>query len=218
MNKIYLLAGYLLFLSSCQNTRLKQGEKQDTVVRGKSIETPIADSTSRYEEVKTWLNDFKNFRQAVYNKDLKKLKTYFNFPLADEGGTIWHLCNLSPPEAKKRKTLFANPDLFYEEDFDKYYVRIFNKDFTKCLLKVKSAELYNNLQTETPEFADEDQSFLMYADYYEEDKNLVLNIAYHNNGTDFEMNEISEGEHNIIYTFNVVDGKYLVLRRIDIAG
>lgn len=216
MKRIALIFASTLLLA-CNSTPQKI-ENETTSSTAASMDTTTMVGKENYVGVDTWLDDFKNFRQAVYLKDIKKLKTYFDFPLTDDGAAIWHLCNLTEAEIQTRKNKVADPALFYEEDLEQYYSRIFNADFVKTLLKVKSAKLYDTHTNETPEFTTPDHVYKLITEYNPTDKVLSLNLAYANNAKDDEGNPVSEGEYNVIYSFKVVDGKHLKFRRIDIAG
>lgn len=215
MKHAFLIFASFLFLA-CNRAPKTAESKIDsqTVVTNT---TAIADEEN-YVSVNNWLDDFKNFRQAVYLKDLKKLKTYFDFPVKDDGAAIWHLCNLTKAEIQTRKNKFKNPDLFYEQDLEQYHSRIFSADFVKTLLKIKSAKLYESYLNESPDFTTADHIYKMIAEYNATHKVLSLNLAYANNAKDSEGKQISEGEHNIIYSFSIIDGKFLKFKRIDIAG
>lgn len=204
-------------LLACNNNPQKV-ESNIASTTAATTDTTLTVQDQNYVGVNNWLDDFKNFRQAVYLKDIEKLKTYFDFPVKDDGAAIWHLCNLTEKEMQTRKNKVADPTLFYEEDLERYYSRIFNADFVKTLLKVKSAKLYETHSNETPEFTTADHIYRLIAEYNPADKVLSLNLAYTNNAKDEDGNPISEGECNVIYSFTVINGKHLKFRRIDIAG
>lgn len=215
MKHSYLIFASILLLA-CNNAPKTIENKTDPQTA--TADTAVLTEEKNYVSVNNWLDDFKNFRQAVYLKDLNKLKTYFNFPVTDDGAAIWHLCNLTEAEIQARKNKFKNTDLFYEQDLEQYQSRIFNADFVKTLLKIKSAKLYETHVNETPEFTTAETIYKMIAEYNAADKVLTLNLAYANNAKDDEGNQVSEGEYNIIYSFVIIDGKYLKFRKIDIAG
>ncbi|MEH3114600.1 hypothetical protein [Pedobacter terrae] len=215
MKPVHLILA-LIFLSACKNNTSKKVQNKldsETIVKDTTVVQATNDA-----EVKNWSDDFENFREAVYSKDIKKLKTYFDFPVADEGASIWTLCNLTEAEIRTRKSKFKNPDLFYEQDLEQYYSRIFNADFVKTLLKIKSDQLYETHYNETPQVTTTDTKYQLIAEYNKTSKILSLNLAYSNNAKDEEGNEVSEGENNIIYSFIVIDGKHLKFKRVDIAG
>lgn len=171
-----------------------------------------------YVEVKTWIDDFRNLRSAIYNDDVPKLETYFNFPFDDKGKSIFDLCKLSKDDWDLRYTSLRNPDMFYESDLQKYHRLIFDEKFTKCILKIKSEELFTKHINRTQMFENTDIVYQMVAEYFPKDNLLRLNMAFGNNFKDDDGNLVSEGEHNVIYTFKVVGHKKLKLERIDVAG
>ena len=217
MKHLYLIFVFILLLA-CNNAPKTAESKTDSQSATAPIDTADVAKEANYVSVNNWLDDFKNFRQAIYLKDIKKLKTYFDFPVSDDGATIWHLCKLTEAEIQARKNKFKNPDLFYEQDLEQYRSRIFNADFVKTLLKIKSAKLYETHVNETPEFTTAETIYKMITEYNAADKVLTLNLAYANNAKDEEGNLVSEGEYNIVYSFVIIDGKYLKFRKIDIAG
>jgi len=215
MKPIHLILAFIL-LSACNNSQKKAKDQSTSQTEAK--DTILIPQAKNDVEVKDWSDDFKNFRETIYSKDLKKLKTYFDFPVADDGASIWSLCNLTEAEIRERKNKFENPDLFYEQDLEQYYSRIFNADFVKTLLKINADQLYQTGYNETPEVTTNETKYQLIAEYNKTSKVLSLNLAYTNNAKDEEGNAVSEGEYNIIYSFAVIDGKYLKFKRIDIAG
>jgi hypothetical protein len=215
MKPVHLILAFIL-LSACNNSQKKA--KYQSTPQTVAKDTSVIPQTKNDFEVKNWSDDFKNFREALHLKDLKKLKTYFDFPVADDGASIWSLCNLTEAEIKARKNKHKNPDLFYERDLEQYHHKIFNADFVKTLLKINADQLYQTSYHETPEVITTDTKYKLIAEYNKTSKVLSLNLAYANNAKDEEGNAISEGEYNIIYSFAVIDGKYLRFKRIDIAG
>lgn len=215
MKPVHLILA-LILLSACNNSQKKAKDQPTSQTAAK--DTILIPQAKNDVEVKDWSDDFKNFRETIYSKDLKKLKAYFDFPIADDDASIWSLCNLTEAEIRERKNKFENPDLFYEQDLEQYYSRIFNADFVKTLLKINSNQLYQTGYNETPEITTTDTKYQLIAEYNKTSKVLSLNLAYTNNAKDEEDNAVSEGEYNIIYSFAVIDGKYLKFKRIDIAG
>lgn len=217
-NKILILM--LLFaVSSCkskpdQSTHVSDlAAKNDTSKLSKTVIGISAENKSNT----SWVDDLKDFRQALYSKDVAKLKTYFSFPVSDDN---WgYPVQFTADELKERKAKYANPSLLYEKDFERYYDQIFDKDLLKSIMKLKTASLLQNHQAETQEFNEGDFNFKLLANYYEEDKTtLHLNLSYSNNAVDENGDPVSEGEHNKIYVFDILDGKKLRFQRIVFAG
>ncbi|TDG35595.1 hypothetical protein EZJ43_13320 [Pedobacter changchengzhani] len=171
-----------------------------------------------YIEVKTWIDDFRNFRMAIYNNDVPKLETYFDFPFDDKGNSILGLCSISDNDWAARNKQFNNPDLFYKADLAKYYKNIFDKNFTALLLKVKSDQLFSKQHLQTKIIKDNDGAYQLFVDYSEVENTLTLNFAISNNFKDENGEYVSEGEHNIIYHFKIINDKKLILVRVDMAG
>ena len=212
-NTLLLLLLFTLF--GCKNKSVQK-------VDGKSDSNPqdsVEVSKAEPESVTTfnWIDDFEDFRQAVYTKDKAKLKTYFNFPVGDES---WgSLIPFSAEESKSRAAKYANPDLFYEEDFDQYFDRIFDADFVKSIMKIKATDLNKEKLAQTPEFKGDDFNFKMIAIYNGDDKPILqLNLSYTNNAVDENGEQVSEGEYNVIYIFRIINGKKLVFNRKVFAG
>lgn len=223
MKKISLMIMFLIGSYGCKNKLNKTIETPKDNVEKQSFE-PVKDTLNtkvdnNYIEVKTWIDDFKNFRQAVYTKDKAKLKSYFRFPIAGDNSSIWSLLSFNDVETAKRKAKYVNPDLFYEEDLDEFSHIIFNDDFVKAIMKIKTSQLFAKNHVETPQFITNGQHYQMIADYYyEEQTALYLNMSYGNNALDDNGEKISEGEYNLIYIFDVLDGKKIYFKKIELAG
>lgn len=212
--KVYQLLLTGLFFFSCKpSKKANQPEPNEVLV---TVQQPDAPQKQAIEE--TWIDDFKNLRTVLYQRNAQKLKAYISFPFRDVGSTVFHLCKLSEDDWNKRKIRYKDADLFYEEDLDKYHKRIFGQDFISALMKVKSDRLFKNQQTETQLFEYGNHYYKLYANYNTQEKTLVLNLLSGNNFVDDEGNHVSEGEHNIIYTFEVINDKKLMLARVDLAG
>ncbi|RNL50711.1 hypothetical protein [Pedobacter jejuensis] len=222
MRKISLIAVVILGFSACKNEANKSIEKPSEHLEAQlneiSKDTSNTKVSNNYIEVKTWIDDFKNFRQAVYTNDKAKLKTYFRFPIVGETSGIWSLMSFNDVEIAKRKAKYINPDLFYEEDLDEFPDGVFNADFVKTIMKIKTAQLFSKRQTETPEFTANGQNFKMIATYDDDEAILQLNISYSNNAVDENGEKVSEGEHNVIYIFDVIGNKRIFFKKIELAG
>ena len=221
MKKIILIVISLTALLSCKNKskhEIKERKDSTKVVVSDSVTaTPGSSVDSRYISVNTWIDDFKNLRQAIFLNDKEKLKTYFNFPVGDEN---WgYLVDFSESERKARKGKYANPDLLYEADFDRYYKRIFDDDLAKAMMKIKTDDLFEKHLAESPDFNTGDFIFKLIVNYDQEDKTtLHLNLSYNNNSVDENGEPVSEGEYNKIYIFEVEAGKRLIFQKVAFAG
>ena len=219
MKKIIFMISCILVFSSCENKKKKTLE-ENKAVRDSSSQIEENTIVTAVDDNKTenWLIDFNDFRMAVYHQNKAKLKTYFNFPISSEDSGIWYLIRFSNSETSEGDQALITGDWFKEKDFDRYYQRIFDQKFLKAILKVKSAELLKNGVTETKEFADPAAPFIMHASFNKELNTLQLDMAFRNNGTDEHGVYVSEGEHNLIYIFDIIEGKKLKFKKIVIAG
>ncbi|MFC4211860.1 hypothetical protein ACFOWA_11740 [Pedobacter lithocola] len=222
MRRISFIAMIMLSVLACKNRENKTVEEPND-----SIETQILDNAkdtsntqlvNNYIEVNTWVDDLKNFRQALYTKDIAKLKTYFIFPYDGDKSSIWSQMSFNDVEIAARKSKYVKPELFYAEDFNKYFDIIFNADFVKTIMKIKTSQLYSKHHSETPQFIADEQTYEMIADYNKEQNVLQLNMSYDNNSLDENGEKVSEGEHNVIYIFDVIDGKNIIFKKLELAG
>ncbi len=174
----------------------------------------LAGTIKQYPEVNTWLDDFRNFRNAVNDKDIPKLKSYFNLPLNADSTQIWYAIFDTDAELKKVQN---GPGLFSERDFERYRSKLFRPAFVRSLLRIKSAKLFDKGENNSPEFNDKDGHYYMIVTFNKDSQTLSINLAYLN-GNDENGDYVSEGEHNIIYDFDIIDHKYLRFKRVMIAG
>lgn len=168
----------------------------------------------QHHGVNTWIDDFRNFRNAVNDKDIPKLKSYFNFPLNADSTQIWYAIFDTEEELKKVRN---GSQLFTEKDFERYSSKLFRPAFVRSLLKIKSAKVFDKGAYNSPEFNDTDGDYYMIVTFNKDSQTLSINLAYLS-GNDENGDYVSEGEHNIIYDFDIIDNKYLRFKRIMIAG
>ncbi len=220
MKRIIVLLIYPLVFSSCENKEQKTRTDQTGTVKKYSVNEPDQNSIVAVQEQavrRDWVEDFIDFRKALYENNTAKLKTYFDFPLYDDAASIWNVCPLTEAERNSRDKEVDDAEAFYEKDFDRYYKRIFDNKFLSGILKLKSAALLNTGMTQTEEFPDASAPYIMYASTDEGLKTLELNMAFRNIGTDGDGKSI-EGESNVVYVFDVIEGKKLKFKKIVIAG
>lgn len=199
----------IVCLSACNNGTESADHKSTA-----STTKPAPANQSRYEAVNTWINDFKNFRTAVYENDIAKQKTYFNFPVNADTTQIWDAVYDQADETTRPSTF---PSVFTTADYDKYHQGIFNDNFVKSLLKVDSEQLSNKGEYTTPKLNNGKESFYMMAYYDKATTTLQLTLSYPG-GTDEQGDYVSEGEYALIYIFKVDDNKYLRFDKILSAG
>lgn len=121
---------YILFISiliSCKENTSGNNEKiiSDT---GKVV----SNSISRQLDSLTWIQSFREFRDAVYRDDKTKVKSFFDFPVMNQNNEIWYLVYDQNEIQTNRLTGRVKP--FTGSDFDKYFHRCSQKDLSKVFL------------------------------------------------------------------------------------
>jgi hypothetical protein len=197
---------WLVLLQACQN-------KPATVNNGSVKPYPKAAAASPYTAVNNWIDDFRNFRTAVYQADIDKQKTYFNFPVNADTTQIWDLVYNDDANDRPQNL----PGTFTDKDFLKHRSAIFPSAFIKSLLKVKSEKITQKDGYTTPQIKDGKDVFFMVAYYDKAGATLQLTLSF-SGGTDPDGNYVSEGEYAIIYFFKISDNKYLKFDKVLFAG
>lgn len=179
-----------------------------------SIQQGSTDIQFKQKDTSYWIINFRQFRDALYQRNLSKAKSFFDFPFKNEGNDIWYLAFSGNDKAIDN--LDSNVKPFTEYDFDKYFDKIFSKDLIKCFLKIKMDELYKTGKSESPEFKDSSTTYKLYVTYDHTVKILQLNLAtrtpYKISDTEYEA-----GESNFIYQFQVLKNGHIKLKRLLIA-
>lgn len=177
---------------------------------------PVSVEINTDTSVKSWIDDFKTFRDAVYRGDATVLKNWFSFPVLNPANEIWYLV-LNEKELAEKK-LTNKITAFTEADFDKYYKKLFPVNFSKALLKIKSAQLNKQGRVETPEVKDTNNTIVkMYADIDKRKNTLTLNLSYTSSWKE-EGGEVADGgESNVIYVFRIIKN-HLQFMYVRLAG
>lgn len=163
-----------------------------------------------------WIDNFREFRKAVYQKDKKKVKQYIDFPIRNENNEIWYL--VYGTDDKEINRISDKIEPFTENDFDKYFDKIFTKRFVNTILKIKSEDLFKNKSVETIDFTEgSNTTYKMYGNYDQAEKKLTLNLASKTVIKDDNGEVQDGGEFNIIYQFDILKGK-LKFRGVMLAG
>ena len=172
-------------------------------------------SSYKQKDTTYWVDNFRQFRDALYRNDKSKAKEFLDFPFKNEGNEIWYLAYLG--DEKAADSLDQNVKPFTEEDFDKYFNKIFTKQLIKCLLKIKTNELYKTGKSESPEIKDSSTTYKLYVTFDKANRTVELDLAtktrYKISDTEYE-----EGESNFIYRFMILKNGHIKLKRILIAG
>ena len=204
-----------LFISCNQNAVKKSvTEKKENLEtsnnENKNIEPKV--------EVNKSIESFKEFRNAVYQKDKVKVKTFVDFPIYNENNEIWYLEGIADEKFLKKITDKITP--FTETEFDKYYDKIFTTYFVNAILKIKSEILFNKGEYETIELTKNETKYKIYATYDKEKNEIILNLA---TKTAIKLNDgendlIENAEYNVIYYLKIESGKNIKFKQIRIAG
>ena len=199
----------LLALTFCLTT-LAQTNQTNLKVDSTKTFVPFKQKDTTY-----WVDNFRQFRDALYKNDKTKAKEFLDLPFQNEGNEIWYLAYSDNEKATEK--LNENVKPFTEKDFDKYFNKIFTKQLVKCFLKIKTDDLYKTGKSESPEIKDSLTTYILYATFDKTDKTIELNLAtrtpYKISDTETEI-----GETNFIYRFQVLKNGHIKLKRILIAG
>lgn len=135
-------------------------------------------STKKTEQ--TWIDDFREFRDAVYQGNRPKLSGFLYFPLSSN----------------------FHGDI-NEGDFDKYYDDFFNEAFISRILKVKSQIVFDEFYYETEEIIIDELTYYMVVQY--DDINKILSIRLNDRDSDLESSVLYDFKviKNKIYLFNI---------------
>ncbi|MBW1657947.1 hypothetical protein [Flavobacterium quisquiliarum] len=169
-------------------------------------------------EPNTLVESFKEFRNAIYQRDKVKVKEFIDFPIYNDNNEIWYLGNMADDEFFKKAGDKVIP--FPETEFDKYYDKIFSNYFLRGILKIKTGILFSKGEFETIELTDKDTKFKIYATYNDKENEIILNLAIESpiKVNDGENDSIENSESNVIYYFKIENGKDIRFKQIRVAG
>ncbi|MGC4102942.1 hypothetical protein [Ferruginibacter sp.] len=211
---------YALLLScNSGNDTKNQAGKDSLAPQPAAIDSPKPSApVTAAKDTLTWIASFRDFRDALYQGDKEKVKTFINFPIMNEANEIWYLASNS------EKDISQLPDKikpFTEADFDKHYTKIFSKIFITVLLKVKAEELYTKGSFDTETVKDKNDTYRLYTEADKKEHTLTLNFSIH---TRFKIDEengkpvYETGESNVIYQFNIINNREIKFKQVRIAG
>ncbi len=161
-----------------------------------------------------WLEEFVAFRDAVYRQDLQAIKGFVDFPM--EPGLIWDLAYSE--DSPEYQSAVKNNSPFTEKHFDATYKKIFSPDFTKCILKVKSKELFEKGEYSTQRLIKDNVTHFIIADYRTDDFTLRLSLLKHTLIIfDDDDSEPFNAESSVIYFFKLINNK-LKFTGVQMAG
>lgn len=162
----------------------------------------------------TWIDQVRVLRDAIYQHDKEKVKTFFDLPMKTEP-EFWFNVGL-PKLGQEEAPLTA-------ERLDRNFDHIFDEQFVKALLKLKTKELYEKGTTTTPAFSDTKYASVSMEATYDSKEHTVtftLNgrqiVKGDNNNTD-AGEDTDAGAFSLFYVFRIV-GNHLKFKGIWMAG
>jgi hypothetical protein len=141
MIKICLLLFAFIFCIA-QNTEAQSMQKNDTT---------------------KWIESFREFREAIYQNNMEKVKSFIDFPIMNENNEIWYL--VYDDNEQQISKLADSTKPLTEKDFDNNFDKIFDSKFINAILKIKTNELYKNKNFETTEFKEDSTTYKMFANF-----------------------------------------------------
>ena len=180
---------------------------------------PVNDSSNiefKQKDTSYWVYNFRQLRDALYQSERSKAKVFFDFPFINQGNEIWYVAYGGNEKAIEKIGKTEKP--FTERDFDKYFDKIFPRQFIKCLLAIKADELYKTGTSESPELKDSTTTYVLYAIYNNIDRTIELNLATKTSYKVQDSDEYDMGESNFIYYFQVLDNGHIKFKKLLIAG
>lgn len=202
----------LIFIYSCEGNGSRK-ENNNSVKIEKNIENIVFECNS--DSVKA---NFKEFRDALYSRNLNKIKIFFEFPVVAESNGLWYQAYMNE-ENIPINLESATP--FHEKDLDKRFDKIFDKNFIKDLLKVKTDSLFSQGKYETPKKYDKNSYYYMEVIFDEKSKVLIINqitggSIIVDDGLGGTVEEANEGL--VSFQFKINDKNKLIFKDIVMAG
>lgn len=204
----------ICFVVSCGNHSTGTSNKNNVATPPATQENIVIKPSQPVQDSTKWIEDFRAFRDAVYQRDKEKVKHFIDFPIVGENNNIWYLVLAGDD---KINSLSQSVKPFTEKDFDKYFDQLFPKRFINCLLKIKSDELYKTGGNATKAIKDGNTTYVLYATFDKSDNTLSLNLnstaPYKTDDGEIERSEFSE-----IYLFDILNNGKIKFRRVEMAG
>jgi uncharacterized beta-barrel protein YwiB (DUF1934 family) len=207
MKKLTFVFLIISFISCTENQEKKnaQSAHQDSAI--------LTKPGLLKNDKQNWIQNFKDFRDAIYQHDINRAKKFCNFPILNENNQIWYLIY---------KDAAFNSDRiipFTEQDFEKYFNKLFSRRFITSILKIKSDSVNNSGEYKTKEFTeDKSTTYGMVANFDKKESTLELNL-WSNSIIKDENGEVQDGgEFSIIYEFSIKEDGSLIFKQVKVAG
>ena len=172
--------------------------------------------TFKQKDTAYWAENFRQFRDAIFQKDKGKAKAFFDFPIVDSSNEIWYLVYNQDDKSIEKLRDIVKP--FTESDFHKYFGKLFSVDFVKSILKLKTDELFKKGSYQTPEIKVGSTTYVLYATFDKSTGGLELNFASDTELEDGKGELLDAGEFNIIYFFVITRKGHVKFKQIRLAG
>jgi hypothetical protein len=197
------------FIASCLLISCGNNATQSAIKENTPIET--VQPTSATSDTAKWIDSFREFRDAVYQRKKEKVKSFIEFPIASR--EIWYL--VGDDNKTNGQTDKSIP--FTEKDFDKHYSKLFFKVFVNCLLKVKTEELYKSGEYQTPAIKDGATTYILHCTVDKTDNTLSLNLNSRAR-VDIGNGEYEAAEGSTIYIFAILPNGRIKFKNLQMAG
>jgi len=201
----------ICFVVSCGN----HSQNKKAAASPATQENTVIQPNSSTRDTTKWIDNFRTFRDAIYQRNKEKVKQFFEFPVMNEQNGIWY--QVYSGHEKQLGSISDSIKPFTEKDFDTYFDALFPKRFINCLLKIKSEELWKTGKVETKAIKDGNTTYVLYATFDKADNTLTLNLnsnsPYKISDTEWETAEYSE-----IYEFTVSSNGKIKFMRVMQAG
>ncbi len=198
MNKIILGTTITLSIFACNNKATDTTPPTSTATTANTtvVDTTKKASTSVIKTTTTIADEFRAFREAIYNKQKEEVANHFTFPITNAAQNLWMICEKEPKATMSRAEFITN--------FDK----IFDSNFINSLLKVKSEELFSKGKHTTEAIISSRTSSYIDATYSKNSQTLILTNHL----------EEGDGEAALIYEFKVNEKGDIIFANFNIAG
>jgi hypothetical protein len=202
----------LLILASCSINNVNAKKKSPNSVEA------VQSNPTQFQDTRKWIDNFKHFRDAVYQANKAEAKKYIDIKSLNGSNGIWELI-YSDKEKDFEKLPVNKIKPFTEQDYEKYFDKIFTKRFISCIQKIKTEELFKTGRYQTTEFKEgKATTYLLYATYDKANNSLELNLASNTVRKDGKGEIMDGGEFSIMYIFSLTNNGQIQLTSIGLAG
>lgn len=201
----------LFFVFSCNQKDEKKSESNAINKSSESLKTEKQTSLNSTKEANLWVDQFKEFRLALFHKDKNKLDQFFDFPIQSDKNELWILF-----DEKGFESFEVNQDKpISRELFYKNLDKIFPKEFIQLVLKVKSDSLRFGKEYEISTKDNLEQLFFSFS---ESSLSIIHNFVFMAEDENGQLDEDTKTESATIYYFEINKLGKLKFKSISLAG